>query len=80
MEQDVLKAMKDAGKPVRPGDIAKALGLSIPRVKEILDALEKRRTYLFRNDDGDVLWAYPVTAAKTPHRLSFRTGEALFAA
>ncbi len=36
----VLKAMKDAGKPVRPGDIAKATGLESKEVSKIIKELK----------------------------------------
>ena len=35
----VLKAMKDAGKPVRPGDVAKSLGMDSKDVSKAIDAL-----------------------------------------
>jgi len=37
----VLKAMKDAGKPVQPGDIAKTLGLDSKDVTKAIEALKK---------------------------------------
>ena len=37
----VLKVMKDAGKPVRPGDIAKALGLGSKEVSKAIKVLKK---------------------------------------
>ncbi|WP_040371158.1 transcriptional regulator [Alkalidesulfovibrio alkalitolerans] len=42
MEEKVLKAMQDAGKPVRPGDIAKALGVDSKEVSKAIDALKKQ--------------------------------------
>ncbi|ABM29953.1 conserved hypothetical protein [Nitratidesulfovibrio vulgaris DP4] len=41
MEDKVLQAMKDAGKPVRPGDVAKALGVDGKEVSKAIDALKK---------------------------------------
>lgn len=41
MEDKVLKAMKDAGKPVRPGDVAKALGADGKEVSKAIEALKK---------------------------------------
>ncbi len=35
----VLKAMRDAGKPVRPGDIAKATGLDSKEVSKLIKEL-----------------------------------------
>ncbi len=67
-------------KPLPPERIAQALQLSQARVVEILDDLEQRKTFLFRNAQGSVTWAYPVTVDPTPHRLSFSTGEQVYAA
>jgi biotin operon repressor len=39
--QKVLKAMKEAGKPVRPGDVAKTLGMDSKDVSKAIDALKK---------------------------------------
>ena len=41
MEEKVLGAMKEAGKPVRPGDIAKALGVDSKEVSKIITNLKK---------------------------------------
>lgn len=41
MEESVLKAMKEAGKPVRPGDIAKALDMDGTKVSKAIEALKK---------------------------------------
>jgi hypothetical protein len=68
------------GEPLSPEWIADKLDLPSDRVKDILDDLEKRLTFLFRNDEGAVVWAYPVTVDKTPHHLSFSSGEQLYAA
>ncbi len=42
MEQDVLNAMKAADKPVRPGDIAKALNIESKEVSKIIKSLKKK--------------------------------------
>ncbi len=41
MEDQVLKAMKEAGKPMRPGDIAKSLAVDSKEVSKAIDALKK---------------------------------------
>ncbi len=41
MEAQVLEAMKKAGKPVRPGDIAKALDLDSKEVSKVIGKLKK---------------------------------------
>jgi Mn-dependent DtxR family transcriptional regulator len=37
----VLQAMKDAGKPVRPGEVAKAIGLESKMVSKAIKVLKK---------------------------------------
>jgi hypothetical protein len=37
-------------------------------------------TFLFRNEQGAVAWAYPVTVDRTPHYVTFSTGEQVYAA
>lgn len=41
MEAKVLEVMKKAGKPMRPGDIAKELGADTKEVSKAIDALKK---------------------------------------
>ncbi len=69
-----------AGAPLPPEYIAGKLGLPLERVLAVLDDLEKHLTFLFRNEQGAVAWAYPVTAEPTPHRITFSSGEKLYAA
>ena len=76
----VVRELPSVGKPLSLEYIAEKLILPVTRAKTILDDLEKRLTFLFRNKKGDVVWAYPVTVEKTPHRLTFSTGEQLYAA
>jgi hypothetical protein len=76
----VVRELPIAVKPLSAEFIAARLNLSLSRVQEILDELEKNLTFIFRNDQGDVLWAYPVTAAPTPNQITFDTGEELYAA
>jgi Mn-dependent DtxR family transcriptional regulator len=42
MEKKVLSAMKKAGKPVRPGDIAKMVGAESKEVSKIISGLKKK--------------------------------------
>ncbi len=76
----VVKKLPGNGKPLSPELISDKLGFPADRVKDALDSLEKRMTFLYRNGDGDVIWAYPVTVEKTPHKITFDTGEQLYAA
>ncbi len=40
-DKKVLEAMRKAGKPVRPGDIAKAAGIDSAEVSKIIGKLKK---------------------------------------
>ena len=75
-----VRELPRVGKPMPPEFIAGVLDLTPERVKAVLDDLEKHMTFLFRNEEGAVVWAYPVTVDKTPHHLAFSTGEQLYAA
>jgi len=75
-----VRELPNAGKPLSPGFISGKLGLPADRVVSILNNLEKHMTFLFRNKQGEVTWAYPVTIDKTPHHLTFSSGEQVYAA
>ena len=76
----VVREMPRVGKPLPPELIAAELGLPLERVGSILEELERNMTFLFRNPAGAVTWAYPVTVDQTPHRVTFSSGEKLYAA
>jgi hypothetical protein len=76
----VVTEIPKAGKPLSPDYIAQALDLPPDRLIGILDDLETHLTFLFRNPQGEVEWAYPVTAACTPHHMAFSSGERINAA
>jgi hypothetical protein len=42
VEKKVFSAMKKAGKPVRPGDVAKMIGAESKEVSKIFDELKKK--------------------------------------
>ena len=42
MEKKVLNAMKKAGKPVRPGDVAKIIGEDNKQVSKAISELKKQ--------------------------------------
>ena len=69
-----------SGKPLAPETIALELQLPLERVAEILDDLERHKTFIWRNTQGAVTWAYPITVEPTPHRLRLSTGELVYAA
>jgi len=76
----VVTALGDRPEPLPPRAIADAVELPVAEVVQILDRLERRKYFLFRNGAGEVTWAYPVTADATPHHLAFASGERMTAA
>lgn len=68
------------GHPLAPEYFVERLGLERDRVVEILGELERKLFFLVRNPEGAVSWAYPVTVDRTPHKLTFSTGERLYGA
>lgn len=75
-----VRRLPGADQPLSPGSIADATNLPLARVNRILQDLEEHMTFLFRNIQGDVVWAYPVTIEKTPHQVTLDTGERIYAA
>ena len=76
----VVRELPRIGEPVSPEFVADKLDMPSDRVKSIFDDLEKHMTFICRNDEGMAVWAYPVTVQKTPHHLTFSTGEQIYAA
>lgn len=68
------------GQPIEPEAFSRKLDISISRTIEILDDLERNLFFLVRNAEGAVSWAFPVTTDRTPHKLTFSTGERLYGA
>ena len=75
-----VRELPRLGVPLRPEVIATGVGLPLERVKVLLDDLEAGLTFLYRNRAGAVHWAYPVTTDETLHRVTFSTGEQIYAA
>ncbi len=76
----VVRELPRVGEPIPVERVAQGLALGVEQTIEILKELEERLTFLYRNEQGQVLWAYPVTVEKTPHRITFGSGERLYAA
>ena len=76
----VVRELPRFGKPIPPETIAQSLKMQPEQVVAILDELEKNMTFLYRNPQGAVVWAYPVTVEPTPHRITFSTGEQIYGA
>ena len=75
-----VRELPRVGKPLSADLLAGELDLPAERVDATLADLEKHKTFVCRNDDGAVEWAYPVTVATTPHEVTFSTGERLHSA
>jgi len=76
----VVREMPGRSSPIRPAEIGRRLGLTRTAVERILSDLDRNLFFLVRDVAGGVEWAYPVTTARTPHRLRFSTGERIFGA
>lgn len=76
----VVKKIARTGSPVSPAEISEILTLPQTKVLDLLDELEKNLFFLVRDSAGNVSWAFPVTAEKTPHKLTSDTGEKINAA
>ncbi|GAB4531388.1 MAG: hypothetical protein Kow0063_10590 [Anaerolineae bacterium] len=75
-----VRELARRGEALPPQVIARELELPLDRTRAILDDLERHLFFLVRDERGDVVWAYPVTVARTPHPLTFSSGERLYAA
>jgi hypothetical protein len=76
----VCELPRNHGNPLSAQAISTHLELPLSRVFTILDDLQQHLFFVVQNQAREVCWAYPVTTEKTPHRLSFSTGERICAA
>jgi hypothetical protein len=76
----VVRELPRLGKPLSPDLVARELNLPLVETISIIKDLEEHLTFLYRNEQGEVTWAYPVTVEKTPHRITFASGEQCYAA
>jgi Alkylmercury lyase len=76
----IVKAMVIQQTPIKEKFIAKELNIPVEMVNKILEELQENLFFLVRDEEGAVIWAYPVTIVQTPHMLCFDTGERLYAA
>jgi hypothetical protein len=76
----VVKELPNAGQPISPAFIALALAIPVERVSALVDEMEKDKSFFNRYHSEGINWAYPVTVDKTPHRVTFSTGEQVNAA
>ena len=76
----VRELPRNHGQPLKVEDIASKVDLPVSVITAILEDLQKNLFFLVRNIIGEISWAFPVTCDTTPHRLSFSSGERIFAA
>lgn len=76
----VVREMPRIAEPIPPETIGNSLNMEVAKAVSILSELEKNMTFLYRDEHGSVIWAYPVTVEKTPHRITFSTGDQIYAA
>ncbi len=76
----VVRELARRGEALSPECIAQELSLPLAQTNLSLDELEKHMTFLFRNKQGAVTWAYPVTVDKTPHHVRLSNGKQTYAA
>jgi hypothetical protein len=76
----VVRELPRRGKPLAADLIARELDLPLDRTQAIIEELEQNLFFLVRRGEGAVSWAFPVTVDRTPHPLTFSTGEQTYAA
>ncbi len=76
----VVRELPGLARPMPPEFVADGLGIALDEVVRIMDDLQNHMTFLYRDGAGNVIWAYPVTVEPTPHRLTFDSGEEIYAA
>jgi hypothetical protein len=76
----VVRELPNVREPLSPEFIAEQVTLPATTVESILEDLDEHMTFVCRNEGEAVIWAYPVTAAATPHQVTFSTGEQVHAA
>lgn len=80
IRRNAVREIVRTGNAVATDVLAELSGLDESSALEILGDLERNLLFLVRDSNGDVSSAFPVSADKTPHRLTFSTGERLHGA
>lgn len=76
----VVAELPRAGEALTIERLAEERSLPPATVKQLLDDLGEKKALIARDDNGAVVWAFPMTVTETPHGLSFKSGERLYAA
>ena len=76
----IVKKMAVVKAPITAELIAGELGMPIHQVLEIINKLEKLKTFIYRSDGKGINWAYPLSLENTGFRMTAYSGEQFFAA
>ncbi len=76
----VLALARSGGRPLSMAQLAAAAGVDEADTRAVAAELERGLFFVVRQSDDFVSWAYPVTVDRTPHRVTFSSGETVFGA
>jgi hypothetical protein len=76
----IVKKMAVVKTSIKAELIAGELGMPNDQVIEIINKLEKLKTYIYRSDGMGINWAYPLSIENTGFRMTASSGEQFFAA
>jgi hypothetical protein len=76
----VLHLPRNQRRPLSIRQLSRTCALPESRVDQVLIELQKNLFFLVRNRRGGVVWAFPITVERTPHHLTFSSGERLWGA
>jgi hypothetical protein len=76
----VLGLPRNGGRPLSMAQLSAAAGVPEAATREIAAELERNLFFVVRGGEDHISWAFPVTCDRTPHRLMFDSGEAIFGA
>jgi hypothetical protein len=76
----IVKKMAVVKAPITADLIARELGVPNDQVLEIINKLEKLKTFIYRSDGKGINWAYPLSLENTGFRMTASSGEQFFAA
>jgi hypothetical protein len=76
----IVEEMAVAMSPITAEQIAHALGLANDQVLDIINKLEKLKTFVYRSDGQGINWAYPISLEDAGFTMRADSGEQFFAA
>ncbi len=76
----VLALTRTGGRPLSMTHLAAAAAVDETDTRAIAAELERNLFFVVRQGEDFVSWAYPVTVDRTPHRVTFSSGETVFGA